>query len=197
MRIFPKIVKMLCFSSIILFSCSKSSEVTEPTMTQNAPQAVENTDFTYDQEFLNQASERGNCGTVGAKVEFLGSLEYEFDVAFSGWGVIHFFNTPSGTIKTKDGLPPAVQTRYIFLTNKPDVKQNPKCPWIGKPKGDIKITLMMVQKNKVGSWEQIPGTNSISYTLGSSKPTQILQSGGRVFCLDQPIGKWQTCSLLQ
>jgi hypothetical protein len=198
MRNFPKIAVSLCFLSFLILGCSK--ETTQPeiaqTLTQNAL-VEDDADFTYDEAFLKSANSRGMCGTVGVEVIYEGKMEFEFDVTFSGWGSIHLFNTPSGVIKTKSSFPIMVQEQGITLTNKPLAKQNPKCPWLGRPTGSVKVKVMMVQKNSTGQWTQVPGTSSIIYTLGNTTPSKVLMGGGRVFCIDKPIGRWKMCSLYQ
>jgi hypothetical protein len=196
MRNFPKIAVSLCFISFLILGCSKETDQPETaqTLTQNAL-VEDDADFTYDEAFLKSANSRGMCGTIGVEVIYEGKMEFEFDVTFSGWGSIHMFNTPSGVIKTRYAFPIMVQEQGITLTNKPLAKQNPQCPWLGRPIGSIKVKVMMVQKNSIGQWEQVPGSGSVTYTLGDTTPSKVLMGGGRVFCIDKPIGRWKMCSL--
>jgi hypothetical protein len=181
---------MLLFSS-----CSKETENLNVQKQTTQQIAIEEKDFEFDPNFVIDDASRGQCGTIGASVEYIGKQEFEFDVSFSGWGNFHFFNTPSGTINTKSAFPMVVQEQKIMLSNKPLAKQNPKCPWLGRPTGTIVIKIMMVRKNVYGQWEQVPGTGSVSYTLGNKTPDKVLMGGGRVFCVDSPIAKFKMCAL--
>ncbi len=195
MRNFPKIAICLCFLSFLILGCSKETIQTEEAQTLTQKTVEDDADFTYEDSFLQSANSRGMCGTVGVQVIYEGKMEFEFDVSFSGWGSIHMFNTPSGVIKTKSAFPTMVQEQGITLTNKPLAKQNPKCPWLGRPTGAIQVKVMMVQKNSSGQWEQVPNSSSVTYMLGDTTPSKVLMGGGRVFCLDKPIGRFKMCSL--
>ncbi len=190
MQNFPKISIVLCFVASIFFACSKENLEVPTNNEENTSELFENGILTSEN---TEATARGNCGSFAVSVEYEGKVEYEFDVSFQGFTTIHFFNSPSGTIKTRDDLPVAVQNRFITLTNKPTYKQNPKCPWMS-PKGIIKIKVFTAQKNSKGAWVQVPGTTAINYTLGEKTPSQVLMGGSRVFCIDKPIGKWYFCS---
>ena len=175
MRNLPKLTIMLSLMVLLLFACNKDNNSLPDAALDNS---------------------RGNCGSFAVSVEYVGKVEYEFDIAFQGFTTVHFFNNPSGTIKTRDDLPFAVQNRLVTLQNKPVVKQNPKCPWIS-PKGVIKIKVFTAQKDEKGIWEQVDDTTAITYTLGDKTPSQTLMGGTRVFCIDKPIGKWYYCSFIQ
>ena len=191
MQKFPKISIMLCLVASLFFACSKEN-IQAPANNEEATSALyDGSDLTNEN---TEASSRGNCGSIAVSVEYEGKFEYEFDVAFSGFTTVHFFNSPSGTVKTRDDLPLVVQTRPITLQNKPTVKQNPKCPWISPGNNVIKIKVFTAQKNSKGVWEQVAGTAAIYYNLGESKPSQVLMGGTKVFCIDKPIGKWYLCS---
>jgi hypothetical protein len=190
MQSFPKISIMLCLIASLFFACSKEKSELLPNNAENTSELFENGILTNEN---TEATVRGNCGSFAVSVEYEGKIEYEFDVAFQGFTTTHFFNNPSGTIKTRDDLPLAVQNRLITLQNKPIVKQNPKCPWMSS-KGTIKIKIFTAQKNSKGAWEQVPGTTAIEYILGEKIPSQTLMGGTRVFCIDKPIGKWYFCS---
>ncbi len=190
MQKFPKISIILCLVASIFFACSKETPVI-PSINEEITHELSENDFLTSEN--TEATARGNCGTFAISVEYEGKIEYEFDVAFQGFTTVHFFNNPSGTVKTRDDLPVAVQNRFVTLANKPNAKQNPKCPWMS-PTGIIKIKVFNAQKNNKGNWEQIPGTTAINYVLGENAPSQVLKSGSRVFCIDKPIGKWYFCS---
>ena len=192
MQNFPKISIML-FVASLFFACSKES-IPNPINNEAIASAVTNDD-TFASENL-EASPRGNCGSFAVSVEYEGKVEYEFDIAFQGYTTVHFFNNASGTIKTRDDLPFAVQNRLITILNKPTVKQNPKCPWMSA-KGTIKIKVFTAKKNEKGAWEQVDGTSAVTYILGDKTPSQTLMGGTRVFCIDKPIGKWYYCSFVQ
>jgi hypothetical protein len=192
---FSQITMLLCLFTLLFSSCSKET-VDLNTQKQTSQQiAIEEKDFAFDPTFVIDDASRGMCGTMGVSVEYIGKQEFEFDVNFNGWGVFHFSNTPSGTIKTKSAFPMVVQEQKITLTNKPLAKQNPKCPWLGRPTGTVVIKVMMVQKDTYGQWEQVPGTGSVSYTLGDKAADKVLMGGGRVFCIDDAIAKFKMCML--
>jgi hypothetical protein len=189
---FPKIVTLLLLLATTLWiSCNKDSN------SQTANNEFANfTPYTGAEQLFDSA-ERGLCGTIAASVEYEGKVEYEFDVAFSGWGALHFFNQKSGTILPCGYLPPAVQTREINIVNVPKLKQNPKCPWISA-NSIVKIKIFYAQKNSSGKWEQVPGSSDvINYTLGDKAPTRVLLGGTRVYCLDKPVGNWKICTLTE
>ncbi len=192
---FSQITMLLCLFTLLFSSCSKETE--DLNIQKQTPQqiAIEETDFNFDPAFVQDDASRGQCGTMGVSVEYIGKQEFEFDVNFNGWGTFHFFNTPSGTIKTKSAFPTVVQEQKITLSNKPLAKQNPKCPWLGRPTGTILIKVMMVRKNATGQWEQVPGTGSVSYTIGDKTADKVLMGGGRVFCIDSAIAKFKMCML--
>jgi hypothetical protein len=190
MQKFPKISIMLCLVATLFFACSKDHSEILPNNAENTSELFENDILTNEDA---EAATRGNCGSYAVSVEYEGKVEYEFDVAFQGYTTVHFFNNPSGTMKTRDDLPVAVQNRMITLQNKPTVKQNPKCPWMSA-KGTIKIKIFNAQKDNKGAWIQVPGTTAIEYILGEKAPSQTLMGGTRVFCVDKPIGKWYFCS---
>ena len=191
MQNFPKISIMLLVASFF-FACNKEN-IQNPINNKEVVSSVYE-EGTLTNENPTAASERGNCGSIAVSVEYTGKIEYEFDVAFSGFTTVHFFNNPSGTVKTRDDLPLVVQARQITLQNKPTVKQNPKCPWISAGTGVVLIKVFTAQKNDKGVWEQVKGTTAIYYSLGEGKPSQVLMGGTRVFCVDKPIGKWYLCS---
>lgn len=192
MQNFPKISIMLLVASLF-FACNKEN-VQNPIYNETTSKEVFGDNTLTDADLT--ATQRGNCGSFAVSVEYADKIEYEFDIAFQGFTTIHFFNNPSGTIKTRDDLPFAVQNRIVTIQNKPTVKQNPKCPWMSS-KGTIKIKVFTAEKNEKGMWQQVSGTSAITYTLGDKTPSQTLMGGTRVFCIDKPIGKWYYCSFIQ